>query len=321
MDQNIVSPYYEQFHLGIQWEFFKGYVFQPEYIGTLGRKLIGYYDINTFNGRVSGAGSTTRINTTIGADNYRNNNFSSNYHAMQLTVRRNYAAGLGFNASYTWARSLDNLSDLFEGRGPTNGPTDTMNPKSDYGPADFHMKHRFVGTFSYELPFFKAHKILGGWNINTIITLQSGVPFTPYSTSSAYDLNKDSRLTDRIVYTGSGSPMDSVSGVGSPADSYYDTDMWARYTCPATVNDGLWCNPPSTRGSLTGPGYKNVDFQIQKQIRITEEVKLSLIGNFFNVFNHTNFGNPSSNDTSSSFGRSIDAYSPRITQLAFRFDF
>jgi hypothetical protein len=321
MDQNMVSPYYQQYHLGLQWEFYKGYVFEPEYIATVGRKLIGYYDINTFNGRVSGAGSTTRINTTIGADNYRNNNFSSNYHAMQLTLRRNYAAGLGFNASYTWSRALDDLSDLFNGRGPTSGPTDTMNPKGDYGPADFHMKHRFVGTFSYELPFFKANRYLGGWNLNTIISMQSGVPFTPYSISSSYDANKDGRNTDRLVYIGSGSPMDSVTDSGSAADSYYDIDQWSRYTCPSSVNEGRWCNPPSTRGSMTGPAYQNVDFQIQKQFKITEEVKLSLMGNFFNLFNHTNFNLPTAEETSSSYGRSVSAYSPRVTQLAFRIDF
>ena len=105
MDENIVSPYYHQFHVGLQWEVFDGYVFEPEYIGTLGRKLLGYYDINTFNGRTAGSGSAARINPDIGQDNFRTNNFESEYHAMQLTVRKNYAAGLGFNASYTWSRT------------------------------------------------------------------------------------------------------------------------------------------------------------------------------------------------------------------------
>lgn len=319
MDQNLVSPYYQQFHLGLQWEFMNGYVFEPEFIATVGRKLIGYYDVNTFNGRVAGNGSSTRINTSIGADNYRNNNFSSNYFAMQLTAKKNYAAGLGFDVSYTWSRALDNLSDLFNGRGVTNGPTDTMNTMADYGPADFDMKHRFVGTFSYELPIFRQNRYFGGWNVNTIISLQSGVPFSPYH--SSLDLNQDGRRTDRIVYTGSGSPMDSVFDSGSPADGYFDEDMWEPYTCPASVNGGDWCNSPQTRGSITGPGYKNVDFSIQKKFKITEEVTFSLMGNFFNFFNHTNFDVPTMNKGSSSFGRSTAAFDPRITQLAFRIDF
>src|SRR6202021_685829 len=99
MDQNMVTPYYEQAHFGAQWEFAKGYVVEPEYIGTFGHKLTGYYALNTFNGRVAcptsaapftsgpcfNAGyvngfSTQRINPAFGADNFRTNAFASNYH-------------------------------------------------------------------------------------------------------------------------------------------------------------------------------------------------------------------------------------------------
>jgi hypothetical protein len=321
MDQNIVSPYYEQFHLGLQWEFLKGWVVEPEYIATMGRKLLGYYDINTFNGRVAGNGSSTRINTNI-MRQLPNNNFWSNYHAMQVTVRRSYAAGLGLNASYTWSRSLDNISDLFQARGGSQaygGPVDTMNTRYDYGPADFHMQHRFVGTFSYELPVFRQNRYLGGWNVNTIISLQSGVPFSPWSYNS--DVNMDGRFSDRVVYTGSGSPMDSVTSAKSPADSYFDAAQWEEYTCPATVNNGDWCNSPISRGTMIGPDYANVDFSIQKQFKITESVKLSLMGNFFNLFNRSNFDLPADDFSDPSFGRSTATYAPRITQLAFRVDF
>ena len=324
MDENIVSPYYHQFHVGLQWEVFDGYVFEPEYIGTLGRKLLGYYDINTFNGRTAGSGSAARINPDIGQDNFRTNNFESEYHAMQLTVRKNYAAGLGFNASYTWSRTLDNLSDLFNGRGSpqiAGGPTDTMNPMSDWGPADFHMKHRFVTNISYELPFMKRNKYLGGWHIHTIVSLQSGVPFSPYHSSTDYDLNKDGRPNDRIVYNGSDSPMNSVRE-GSPADGYFDASKWGPYTCPANSFGGLWCNAPQGRGSITGPGYRNVDFSLQKQFSITEGTRLSLLFNFFNFFNHTNFDIPNHNlSSTSSFGKSTETFAPRITQLAVRLDF
>jgi hypothetical protein len=320
MDQNMVSPFYEQLHVGIQWEFVKNYVLETEYIATGGRKLAGYYDINTFNGRVAKGMATTRINTNIGADNYRNNGFSSKYHALQTSVRRSFAAGLGFNASYTWGRSLDNLSDVFNGRGTAN-PTDTMNLHADYGPADFNLKHRFITTVQYDLPFMKGNRYVGGWSVNAIVALQSGVPFSPYSSSSTYDLNKNGVNNDRIVYIGSGSPTDSITSSKSPADGYFDPAQWARYTCPASVNGGLWCASPQGRGTMVGPGQQNVDFNITKEFRFTEEMRLKLIGNFFNLFNHTNFGLPTFNQTSSSFGKSTSASSPRITQLALRFEF
>jgi hypothetical protein len=322
MDQNMVSPYYEQFHLGVQWEFLKGYALEVEYINTMGHKLPGYFDINTFNGRRATGYSQARINTNIGADNYRNNGFSSNYHGGQATVRKNYAGGLGLNASYTWSRSLDNLSDLFNGRGTAN-PTDTMNLRVDYGPADFNMTHRFVGTVSYELPWAKENRWVGGWQLNTIISLQSGVPFSPLSSSSSYDANKNGSYNDRIVYTGSGGPLDSLTGGDtSPADSYFDPTQWARYVCPSSVNGGLWCSSPQGRGTMTGPAYQNVDFNVIKRFRIKEASSVSLQASFFNLFNHPNFFLPSYNQTSSSFGRSTSVYGEaRVTQLAVRIDF
>jgi hypothetical protein len=321
MDQNMVSPWYEQYHLGVQYALAQRYVVEAEWVATVGRKLIGYYDINTFNGRVAKGQDTTRISTVIGADNYRNNRFSSDYHAMQLVLRKNYSAGIGFNVNYTWSRALDNLSDLFNGRGTTSGPMDTMNVGLDYGPADFNMTQRFVTTVSYDLPFAKKNRYIGGWSVNTIISLQTGVPFSPYSSSSSYDANKDGRYTDRLYYNGSGGAMDSLTSTKSPADGYFDTTKWARYACPATVNNGLWCNSIQGRGTVTGPAYQNVDFSIQKQFKITEAVTFKLLGNFFNLFNHTNFDLPTMNQGSSSFGKSTATFSPRITQLVARIDF
>jgi hypothetical protein len=195
-----------------------------------------------------------------------------------------------------------------------------MNPKLDYGPADFNLKHRFVATVGYELPFMKNNRWLGGWSINSIISLQGGVPFSPYSTSSAYDLNKDGINADRIVYTGSGTPKDSIVH-SSPADAYFDTSEWGRYSCPLDVNQGLWCIPTARRNSLTGPGYKNVDLGVSKKFKFNEHSALSLQANFFNVFNHPNFEVPAFNDTSSAFGSSTATFDPRITQLAIRLDF
>jgi hypothetical protein len=321
MDQNIVTPYYEQFHLGLQWEFLKGYMLESNYVGTMGHKLLGFRDINTFNGRtVSGLGSL-RINNNIGQDNFRSNDYNSNYHGWQTTVRKRYSAGLAFEFNYTWSRALDSLSDVFNNRGSAR-PTDNMYPKNDYGPADFHMKHRFVGVVSYDLPFFKNNRWAGGWAVNSIITMQSGVPFSPYSSSSSYDLNKDGYATDRITYVGSGSPLDSLIGSGSPADGYFTTTDWARYTCPASVNNGQWCNPPLGRNSMVGPGFHNVNFGISKKFKVTERIALRFDANFFNLFNHPNFGLPGRNHNDpGTFGKSTSTFDPRITQLALRLDF
>jgi hypothetical protein len=166
----------------------------------------------------------------------------------------------------------------------------------------------------------RRNRFLGGWQVNTIVSLQSGVPFSPVSSSSAYDVNKNGTNNDRLVYTESGSPMSSATG-RSPADGYFDTGSWARYVCPASVNSGLWCDSLQGRNTMVGPGYKNVDFNLTKRFRLKEGVNLSFQGNFFNLFNHTNFGLPAANQQSSSFGKSTSSFDPRITQLALRLDF
>lgn len=316
MDQNLVSPYYDQFHLGFQWEFAKGYALETEYIGTLGRKLIGFRDINTFNGLRAG-GDTTLINVNLGADNFRSNDYNSNYHALQATVRKSYANGLSFNASYTYSKALDDMSDVFNSRTAAH-PSDNMDVRVDYGPADFNLKHRVVATVGYELPFMKSNRWIGGWSVNSIISAQGGAPFTPYSSSGSYDLNKDGYTTDRVVSTIA--PMDTRTK-GNPATGYLNTADWVRFPAASCAN-GLFCNPPIGRNSVSGPGYKNVDVGLTKAFRITERSSVKFMANLFNAFNHPNFKLPAANlNSASSFGKSTSTFDPRIMQLAVRIDF
>ena len=348
MDQNIVSPYYEQTHFGLQWEFAKGWVFEPEYVGTWGRKLTGIVDINTFDGRVSGAGATTRINPNVGSDNFRGNKFDSNYHALQLSVRKTYSSGLSLTGNYTYSKALDELSDAFNNKIGLN-PTDNQNIRYDYAPADFDVRHRAVVTIGYELPFMKQNRWIGGWGLNSIVSWQTGHPFSPYSGSSSYDLNKDAKRTDRLVPIVA--PVDTVLH-GSPAGNpdgtggYFDISKWANidpatgaktpyFSCPASINGGFWCNAPIGRNNIYGPHFANVDFNVSKRFKITEAAGLTLQANFFDLFNHPNFLPPGISSTggvaggtniqSSDFGKSTatagDNGGHRITQLAVRFDF
>ena len=112
--------------------------------------------------------------------------------------------------------------------------------------------------------------------------------------------------------------MNSVSGSKSPAVQYFNPADWGKvgsiityYKCPTGE---LWCDSPIGRGALTGPGYKNVDLGVNKKFRITEGTSLTLMGNFFNLFNHANFRLPGANINSSTFGRSTATYEPMIRE-------
>jgi hypothetical protein len=267
-----------------------------------------------------------RPNINIGADNFRSNGYSSNYHGLQLSVRKNYANGLGITANYTYSKALDTISDIFNNRATLGGsgrPTDNENHAYDYGPADFNVAHRFVSTVSYDLPFLKANRWLGGWGVNAIFSRQSGHPVSPIDSSSLYDLNKDGIRTDRVV--SAVAPMSTVQH-GNPALGYFNPDDWTDFTCPASVNGGLWCNAPIGRNTLTGPGFVNLDFSATKTIKLTERAVFTFQANFFNLLNHPNFEVPGNDmHNPGTFGVSTATFGDngghRITQLAVRFDF
>jgi hypothetical protein len=352
MDQNIVTPYYEQAHFGFEYEFAKGWVFEPEYVGTFGHKLTGLSDINTFNGRTACAAPpyvsgpcfdagfgvtglpTDRVNPNIGADNYRSNGYSSNYHALQLSVRKNYSYGLSLSGSYTYSKSLDDVSDLFNNGATASGqgrPTDNMNHAYDYGPSDFDTRQRGVITLSYDIPFMKTNRWIGGWGMNTIVSVQSGHPWTPFNNAGNYDANKDGVRSDRVVPVGT---VESTRVSTEAPLGTLDASKWVNYVCPTSVNQGLWCDPPIGRNSVVGPNGKTVDFNVTKTFKFTERAGLTFQANFFNLFNHPNFLNPtpgaggSANIAASDFSASRSTWSTaggdgghRTTQLALRFDF
>jgi len=341
MDENLVTPYIQQFNLGVQYEFIPNFVLEANYITTQGRSLTGVIDINTYDGRTSritgvrNNGSTRRPNPNIAGDNFRTNAFSSIYHGGQIAVRNRTWRGLQFQANYTFAKSIDAISDAFNSRGGLR-PTDNSNIRLDRGRADFDIRHRFVTGFTYDAPFFKGNRWLGGWVATGIIQLQTGVPFSVFDGNQ--DPNGDGYFTDRAVFTGSGNLSSAIKNNQSPADGFFDTsqftDMVSRVEAlgPAAAcgpGNGVvlsatqwWCNGTLGRNTLTGPGFANVDFGVHKKFKITESSALQLQANAFNLFNHPNFNIPVGNLSSPQAGRSVSTVgSPRVIQLAIRYDF
>jgi hypothetical protein len=328
MNQDLSTPYYEQYSFGLQYQIAKDMALETNYIGTLGRHLIGIYNINTFDGRLSGLGSSARPNTTISSDNFRNTAFTSNYNALNVTLRKRFSGGLQFNANYTFAKSLDELSDAFRAKGPS-GATDPMNLRNDYGPSDFDVRHRFVVSPTYDLPFMKGNRWLGGWSVNSIISWQTGAPIALID--SIGDPNGSGVANQRPAFIGT-----SVSGAintnVSPAHGYLraadfaEVQQGAGIGCSPTINLGAWCNSTLRRGTFHGPHFANVDFGVGKGFRITESSKLTFEANFFDLFNHPNFENPNGNVVDPAFGNSQATFGNsggghRVTQLALRFDF
>jgi hypothetical protein len=343
MDQNLVTPYYEQAHLGVQYQLGKDFVWETNYVGTFGHKLIGIVGRNNFDGLYSD-GDTTRINPNYSNISFRTNCCDSNYHGFQTTLRKRFSNGLQFNANYTFSKAMDDISDAFSTKnaGGAAYPTDSENVHLDYGPADFNVKHRIVGSFVYDLPFLKSNRWLGGWNVSGIISWQTGADFSVSDSNANADSNGDGQFNDRDLYIGPGNITNAINHSVSPAHGYLNTGAsnwgilngfnaagagtaFTPIACPASVNMGLWCQGKALgqmeRNTLTGPSYSNTDFGIKKTFKINERSNFRIEANFFNLFNHPQFASPDGNLNDGTFGYSLSTFSPRITQLAARFDF
>lgn len=342
VDQRLVTAYYEQANFGVQEELARGYVAEVNYVGTFGRKLIGGTDANTFDGRTAcpkltaackAAGFTTitnaRPNLLFNSDNYRTNGFSSNYNGLQVSLRKGYAHGLMFLANYTYSKAMDETSDMFVSKTGQTGITDPTNPGYDYGPADFDVRHMATVTVNYESQWRKKSLLLGGWGISPIVSLQSGQPFSIIDSSSTYNPNRDGRPGyDRAVYTGPGSYASAIRHNARPGGpGYLNVSQFAPYTCPASVNLGLWCDPPMSRNAFYGPGYENLDVAVSKRVALAEGQRLIGQVAFFNALNHPNFGNPVSDiNNPSQFGlaqytNNGQSTGSRVTQLSLRYEY
>ncbi len=247
---------------------------------------------------------------------------NSHYHSMQVSLNKHFSSGLQFLASYTWAHSIDNGSGFENsGFGGGRGPgMDPFNFARNQGDSSYDARQRFVFSYSYAIPSIRKFsafsrlpsRLTDGWQITGITTLQTGFPVNP-TDSGRYSL----RCTvftfyscpDRPNVAGVASSLDPRTSSFNGASNYwFNPADFSRAPTGAIGNAG--------RGVLHGSGINQFDFALLKDTRITEATRLELRFEFFNLFNHTQFGAPVNNFNSPTFGRIFSAADPRLIQLA-----
>jgi len=280
--------------------------FGVEYLGNHAYHLDRSFYPNT---PAPGPGSVNdrRPNPLFGVIRVIQNDLVSNYEGLSLVFRQNGFKGLTMLASYTFSKTLDVSTD-------SNGGSNVMNPynwRLDYGLANWDVRHRFVASYNYELPFFKGSSnrivkgALGGWQINQIATVQSGLPF---SVTISADQANVGQGTQRANYSGGVAPSaDCGSGKLNQCVNL------AAFTLPALYTYG---NTP--RNFLRGPGLVNFDTSLFKNFVVTERFRLQFRWETFNTLNHPNFANPNSTFVpgSTSFG-SITGLATNMRQQQF----
>jgi hypothetical protein len=258
-------------------------------------------------------------------------NANSIYNSLQLAITKRLGHGLTMSHSYTWSHGIDNASSL-----RTNGTGNIYNSRMDRANSDTDIRHRYVGTVIYDLPFFKGNTgvlrhVFGGWNISSVISAQTGIPF---NIADSADRSLTGALGGyRPDYVGGTLTfVDPRLNLFNKQNSYFDgtgggtataatNPFFHRVGSGLSVAQGAGRFGTLGRNVFHGPGLVNADISLAKTFRITERQNLMFRAEGFNFMNHTNFLNPSGNIGSATFGRVTSARDPRLVQLTARFFF
>jgi len=292
---------------------------------------VGAFITAVTTGAVNGVVGGRLVSAGLGLGYFNNPQFTiaalgcsctdTSYNALQISVNRRFGQGLMFQTNYTWAKSLDDISDDTDGAAQTLMiPTDSNNRRLDRGRSSFDIRHQLRAAVIYELPFGPGKswlssgvlsRLAGGWSTNTIIDWSGGYPFTvSYGRSTIFP-----SVTMNAVFTGDPTSIGGVVKGGSTVSFLSDAEK-AMFKNPGVGEYG------AGRNIFTGPGFFQTDFALHKAIPITERMKVDLRGEAFNVFNNVNFNPPNATSTAASFGViSSVRVPPRILQVAAKFSF
>ena len=315
-DPNTKDAFTYNWFTGIQLELPHSLVVEANYIGNKGRHFGRLVDYNTVRGDLFD-GRLDRLNSTFGGINFRAMLARTQYHAFQLQVTRRYARGFTGGFSYTLGSAKDNGSDVQVGA----LPVDARALDLEWAASDFDVRHRVGANFLWELPFFRnasglTGALLGGWQVNAITGLQSGFPFSVFTSrafGSGGDFNGDGVRNDR--------PNQPSFGTTPPGNS---TDDYLRGIFQASdfpITGFVLGDLP--RNAYRGPRYASTDLSLFKNFRMSArgDRKLQFRAEVFNVFNRDNLRIPVGNLALPTFGRSVEAFPAREVQFALKFIF
>jgi hypothetical protein len=236
---------------------------------------------------------------------------SSTYHSLQASLTHRFSQGLYLQAAYTLAKSIDNSSGSTFGD-ELNGLLDLGNqftPRDNRGLSDFDRKHRFVLSYNYELPVKKLFgiedkgigRLVSGWAINGITTLQSGTPFGIYD-SAAATLQDPEGQNGAYKATYIGGTIPTSGNVHSRLDNFVNLGAFLPGgNCVNSQNQIVSCSDPTAeaaaignlgRNVFRGPFQTNHDLSLVKITRLSEKTNIEFRAEFFNILNHPAFQSP-----------------------------
>ena len=337
LDPNLHTPLVRQYNLNIQYLFARTFVLEVGYVGSSGINLVDTYHEYNVAGLASPGnpinGQTTNTLANVQARvqylGYISGGLTgtafdgrSNYNSLQVTLRKQLSHGLTFQGAYTWSRDM---GDLTGNAGNSGDPT---NLAQQYGAVGFSRPQRFILNYTYELPLGKhdgaVGYLLNGWQLSGVTTIQDGTPLTMTDANGATIFGVG---TSRAQFC-PGATFASAQTSGG-----VEARLGGSSGGPGFINASAFCSAPaigngtgygnSGIGIFLGPGQVNFDTSLIKTTRIRENHLVQLRAEFFNFFNHPQFGNPATAvSAASSFGQiTSTAVNPRVIQFALKYNF
>lgn len=322
LDPNYHTPYGVQYNINIEHQMKNQLFFELGFISNNGHHLFGGNPQNQVPVSQAGPSITQadRPFPQFQGITLEQENHHSNYKGLVFKVQRRFANGLAFTSSYTYSRLYDDVGG--PGGGPGFAYQDAYNLKGEWGLSGDNRTHRFVWSGNYDLPVGRGQRylthgigayVLGNWSIASQWSLFTGEPLTPYTAGTTCNCFNSGTRANLVPNVSPDGPR--------KVNNWFNTD--------AFVNPGNFAIGDTPRGIIIGPGTFNVDASISKDVPMTERIHLTIRGDFYNFFNHTNFNNPvtsipqrnSAGDFIGSTNFISSAKDPRRVQLSARISF
>ncbi len=319
LDQRAATPYMQQWNASIQQELGGGILFEAAYVGSKGTDLGLYRRFNTpahvetgqdlppRPGDLQSLRTFPQLGPIIQIQHIAN----SSYNSLQLKGTKRMGKGLSFLTSFVWSKSMDDADLPIAGLFDAVGAQDERNLHLEWAPSFFNVGRRFSAGYVYNLPAAGSflHSVLHNWQTSGIITLQDGTPENPFYFSQDF-ANSGTPNRPNIV---PGQTVNLPSGQRTPTQ-YFNT---AAFSQPVPFTFGN-----AGRDILPTPGDAIFDLALSRSFHPRESHAIQFRAEFFNAFNHPNFGIPGDNpDFGPFFGRILATGQPRRIQLALRYDF
>jgi hypothetical protein len=305
VDQKLVTPRYGTYNLNIESQLASKVAVQIGYVGSQGRHLYHFRDLNQFNivnGSVDQCGNGQTIsygqqcfptystgsfvNIPLYYINQIETSALSNYNSLQTSFKVQNWRGVTSTLNYTWSHSIDTASDGMDFVPNASQPDDSFNPHAERASSNFDVRQRVQWYWTYNLPKSERAKwISSGWAFDGMLNFATGQPYTV-----SYLFEGD--------YNGSGEYFGRPDIIGNPHAGASGTNLLnlAAFAAPCTVDNTGNCgngHPGSEgRNAFNATNYTNFDFSLTKTSHLTEKVTMELRADVFNIFNHANFSNP-----------------------------